>query len=123
VTMETIKIVSYDENKNYKVTEDNTHYHYDTSDNIIYLLQRLKRTKERVRFHWGDSKTGLDWGDIYDVTGTVNRSTGPIHSPILIHNSRSHGGHGISTHCIVKVTTSTKPHTVLYEHPNYHTKQ
>ncbi len=96
-------------------------YGEKTSDKMIQILYSLQLRKERVRFHWGNVVTGLDWGDDFDVKGTVSNSTGPARIPILIHNSRSTGGGAILTDCIVKIT-ATKSGRVIYQHPKYHTK-
>ena len=108
------------ETKQYTVTESGTAYHIETSQQMIELLERIREEGTRVRFHWGDVKTGKDWGDIYDVSGTIGRSIGNYKIPLLIHNSRSYGGGAILTHCIVKITTTRNPKITLYEHPNYH---
>lgn len=105
--------------RDYKVS-DGTYYFEETSDDMIRILEDIRKSGERVRFHWGDTATGLDWGDEYDVAGTIGRSTGPIKIPILIHNRRSTGGGGILTHCIVKIV-KTKGKGVIYIHPTYHT--
>lgn len=104
-----------------KVIND-TYYNEETTDKMIQILESLRSNKTRVRFHWEDTKTGLDWGDVYDVTGHISRSTGPKKIPILINNARSMGGGGILTHCIVKITTTRKPKKIIYQHPNYHQK-
>ena len=90
-----------------------------TPKKIKVLLETLYETQQRVRFHWGDIKTGKDWGDIYDVSGRIGRSTGINKIPLLIHNRRSLGGGAILTHCIVKITSSLGKH-LIYQHPKYH---
>lgn len=105
--------------KSYKKVSDGTCYYPDTSDEIIKLLEQIRKDNIRCRFHWGNTETGRDWGDTYDVTGTIGRSTGPIKVPLLIYNSRSTGGEGILTHCIVKIMT-TRGKKVLYQHSQYH---
>ena len=99
--------------------DNGTYYNTETPDSMIALLEKLRLSQTRVRFHWGDTKTGKDWGDIHDVRGRIGRSTGIIKIPILLYNRRSIGGTGILTHCIVKIVT-TKGKEVLYQHPNYH---
>lgn len=92
----------------------------ETEQHIKDIIVRLYLSKKRVRFHWGDTKTGRDWGDTYDVCGTVGRTSGIQKIPLLIHNSRSRGGGAILDHCIVKITESSGAKKVLYQHPNYH---
>ena len=101
---------------------DGTYYHIKTSPEMVELLERIRKGDTRVRFHWGDTITGKDWGDSYDVTGTLGRTTGPVKVPILLHNKRSMGGGAILTQCIVKITT-TQGKRVLYEHPLYHLEE
>ena len=100
---------------------DGTTYHHDTSMKIVRLLEHLRLTGQRVRFYWGDTKTGLDWGDTYGVAGTIGRSTGKMKVPLLIHNARSMGGGAILTHCIVRIRHANKQDGGdLYRHPDYH---
>lgn len=108
--------------KEYKVSEG-TWYHIDTPDEIIDVMDRARYSGKRLRFHWGDNATGLDWGKQYDVMGTIGRSTGHIKIPLLIHNKRSTGGTAILSDCCVKITETTKPHRILYQHQNYHIKE
>lgn len=103
----------------YKKLDNETCYHKETEDSLIELLERLRSNHIRLRFHWGNTKTGEDWGDDFNVCGTIGRSSGRIKIPILIHNIRSMGGGAILDHCIVKITES-KGKAVLYQHANYH---
>ena len=104
----------------YKVI-NGTHYDLYTSNKLVILLEDIRQSQTRVRFHWGNADTGLDWGDCHDVEGRIGRSTGPIKIPILLYNSRSVGGSAILTNCIVKIV-ETKGKRILYQHPYYHSK-
>lgn len=106
----------------YKIV-NGTYYHKETPDQVIEILEgsRLSYREKRLRVHYGDTKTGKDWMEQYDIMGYVGRSMGPIKIPLLIHNKRSMGGGGMLDHCIVKITETVKPHKVLYQHPKYHT--
>ncbi len=99
-----------------------TTYHTTTPQRVVDILERYRQghSDQRLKLHYGDTETGRDWMEIYGVTGYVGRSMGPIRIPILVHNSRSTGGGGILDYCIIKITETTKPHRVLYEHPLYH---
>lgn len=97
-----------------------TYYHIKTPIETAHLLERIRKDQTRMRLYYGDIETGRDWGEVFDVTGKIGRSTGPFNIPILLHNSRSMGGGAILTHCIVKIAES-RGGKVLYEHPNYHT--
>lgn len=109
--------------KTYKVSSSGMYYHDETTDEMIHILENIKNNHTRVRFHWGNTTTGEDWGDTYDVTGTIGRSTGAVKVPLLIHNARSMSGGAILTHCIVKITQSRNKNYVIYQHPLYHTKK
>jgi hypothetical protein len=98
---------------------DGITYHKKTSDEMVWILQTLRVNQTRVRFHWGDTETGKDWGDVNYVTGTIGNSMGPVKIPILIYSRRSTGGGGLLTHCIVKIT-ATQGGRVIYQHPKYH---
>jgi len=100
-----------------------TSYNVKTSDSMCQLLEKLRQDHTRVRFHWGNVKTGEDWGDIYDVAGTIGRSMGIYKIPLLIQTARSLGGGAILDNCIVKIELSAKPHTVFYQHPLYFIKK
>lgn len=99
---------------------DGTHYHPGTSEEIIRILERARKTDMRIRVHYGDVKTGQDWGDIYHVAGRVSRSIGPVKVPLLIANATSHGGDAMLDHCIVRIRyANRKEGGDLYRHPNY----
>lgn len=103
----------------YKVC-NGTYYNLDTDDAMVKRLENIRQSGQRVRFHWGDTATGEDWGERYDVMGTIGRSTGPVKVPLLIRTRRSTGGIHLLDNCIVKITTSVGKH-VIYQHPQYHT--
>lgn len=103
----------------YKVV-DGTFYHADTDDKIIEVLERVRANGTRITLEYGDTETGQGWGDLYDITGTIGRSTGPVKVPLLIHNKRSMGGGAILDNCIVSIITS-RGTGILYTHPTYKT--
>ena len=45
---------------------------------------------------------------------------GPLKVPLLIHNSRSHGGSALLDHCIVRIRGTGDKGRVLYQHPRYY---
>ena len=99
-----------------------TTYSEYASEKMVHLLETLRKDQTRVRFHWGNTGTGEDWGDEFDVKGTIGRSSGQMKVPLLIHNARSMGGGAILTDCIVKIT-NTKGGATIYQHPKYHIKR
>lgn len=95
-------------------------FHIDTPEKVCnVLLSACNSTRnQRLILRYGDTQTGRDWGEIYDTTGYVGRSTGTYKIPLLIPKSNSFGGGGILDHCIVRIYDA---HTkqVLYSHDNY----
>jgi hypothetical protein len=98
---------------------DGTFYSASTPTEVIQILERSRRTGERLRLHLGDATTGRDWLEEHDVTGRVGRSTGRIKIPLLLVSSRSHGGGGILDDSIVRIRAA-KGGAELYRHPLYH---
>ncbi|WP_018871480.1 hypothetical protein [Thioalkalivibrio sp. ALgr3] len=90
-----------------------------TPDGVKSALELARRRGVRVRLFFGDSATGRDWLEEWDVTGTVSRSLGPLKTPILIANRRSHGGGAILTRHVVRVI-EIESRRELYRHPDYH---
>lgn len=102
-----------------------TTYHDETPQAVVDTLERnrlLARngTPKRIKIHLGDAETGRDWCELYDVEGTIGRSTGRIKVPLMIHNRRSRGGPALLDHCIVRIRESSGARRVLYQHPDYH---
>jgi len=103
--------------KRYNVV-NGTSYDKETSETVIKVLETARNSGTRVKLHYGDTKTGRDWNDEYDVTGYIGRSHGKVKIPLLIHNKTSTGGGAILDDCIIKIKLS-KGGKVLYKHPNY----
>ena len=101
--------------KEYKVI-NGTFYNVKTSDKVINVLESCKRNNTRIILDYGDTETGISWGEDYDIIGTIGRSTGSIKVPLLIYNARSRGGGVILDHCIIGISES-KGKRVLYSHP------
>jgi hypothetical protein len=98
-----------------------TSYHAKTAPAVIDAIENARLRGWRIRVHYGDTVTGVDWMDVYDVTGRVSRSMGPVKVPILLANSRSHGGSEMLTHCIVRIRHASKKNGGdIYRHPQYH---
>jgi hypothetical protein len=87
--------------------------------NALTYAHANKRGR-RMRFYYGDVKTGLCWNDSYDVMGYVSNSTGETAGLILLNNRRSMGGGILLDHCIIRVDCTTT-RTTLYKHPDFHT--
>jgi hypothetical protein len=109
------------------IVRNGTYYHVRTAESVIQVLEMVRMDRTRIVIDLGHTEAkpnirpediGKSWGETYDTTGYVGRSTGPQKVPLLIYNSRSSGGGAISTENIVKITTARGGIT-LYEHPNY----
>jgi hypothetical protein len=80
----------------------------------------------RLSLNYGDTDTGEDWLDEWNMEGYINRSMGPMMSPILVANSRAHGGGAILDRCIVRIKLAARRRhggiscPDLYRHPTYH---
>ena len=104
------------ENKAYKIV-NGTAYRKDTPEDVIKILEFAMKNKERIRLFYGDTKTGKDWLQNFNTTGTIGRSTGQTKIPLLINNSRSQGGYAVLDNCIVKITIDKR---TVYQNPKYH---
>lgn len=89
----------------YNVTPDGIHYHPDTAPELVAVLERLRKSRARVRLFYGNPKTGRAWDEEHDVTGLIGNSTGDCKVPLIVH-TRSFGGPHLLDHCIVAVMTS-----------------
>lgn len=94
----------------------------ETPKRVAVLLNNLSMSQQRIRLVYGNTETGKDWLEEYDVIGTVGRSTGIKQIPLLINNSRSLGGGAILDHCILKIV-DVKSKRVLYQHEKYITPE
>lgn len=89
-----------------------------TPSRVATLLNNLSMSQQRIRLVYGDTNTGKDWLEEYDVIGTIGRSSGTKQIPLLIKTSRSTGGGAILDHCILKIV-DVKSKRVLYQHEKY----
>lgn len=113
----TIKTNSTGKVSTYKVYHE-VYYDQETPDDLIKLLHRLHESQTRFRVFYGDKETGRDWLEECDTMGRMGVSTGEIKIPLLIKNSRSWGGVGLLTHCILKLV-DLGTGNVLWQHPSY----
>lgn len=104
--------------KQYKVV-NGTSYDYRTPDEVVRVLEDARLNGTRLHISLGETSTGEDWLEEFDITGYVGRSMGPTKVPLLIANRRSLGGGAVLDHCIVRIRLSAG-RRVLYQHPNYH---
>lgn len=95
-------------------------YKEETPDEVIRIFEHARKNRTRLKICLGDTSTGRDWDELYDVTGYVGLSKGH-HAcfPLLVFNSNSLGGGLLMAECAVKIQES-KGKKVLYQHPTYH---
>jgi len=103
--------------KDYNVV-NGTSYHKETPIELVNILETIRIGGIRVKLHYGDTKTGVDWNEEFDVTGYIGRSTGQSKIPLLIYRKGTMGGSSILDHCILKIKLSNGG-KVLYKHPKY----
>lgn len=96
-----------------------TYYHRDTPAEVISVLEEARKSGTRIRLRYGDTKTGRDWLDEFDVEGRISRSMGPVEVPILLARRTSSGGPALLEHCIVKIRKTGKGGRIFYRHPKY----
>jgi len=94
----------------------NTYYHPKTPERVQEILESCSYTNKRVRLFFGDAAAGTDWGEEYDVTGTIERSMGSNPVWLLLPICRSFGGEEILDHCIVRILIDGRE---VYRHPLY----
>jgi hypothetical protein len=92
-------------------------YNPETLEKVKQILESRLHNGSRLRLFFGDNKTGKDWEEEWGVMGYIGKSTGWKPILLLVNNSRSMGGAGILTHCIVKITENGY---TLWQHENYH---
>jgi hypothetical protein len=94
-------------------------YDKNTPEEIKAILERYLHTDKRIRLYYGNIETGQDWEEEFYTQGYIGKSTGTKPILILVNNTRSYGGGGILTGCIVKITENG---WTIYQHKNYHHK-
>ena len=99
---------------------DGTTYNDKTPIAVATLLESIRKSGKRCTLSYGDSETGRDWLEEYDIAGTIGRSTGSMKIPLMIATRRSSGGLGILDHCIVRIRIGE---TAVWQHAKYHTGQ
>lgn len=99
--------------KKYKKV-NGTSYSTKTNKKVVDILEQCRINRTRIILDYGDTKTGISWNEIHDITGYVSRSTGSSKIPILVYNSRCYGGFAILDDCIIGIKTS-KGKNVLYK--------
>lgn len=90
----------------------------DTPKKARTLLEQYRKSRAKVRVFYGDTKTGRDWMEEYDMVGHIGRSGGSMKIPLLISEGE-HGGLGLLDSCIVRMI-DVETRKEVYCHPRYH---
>lgn len=94
-----------------------TWYNPGTHPEVKRQLELARNGRYRIRIEYGDAETGRAF-DERGIAGTVSRSMGPLKTPLLIARRGSHGGQGILSADIVKIS-ATPGGVTLWQHENY----
>lgn len=106
------------------------HYHIDSDMRVMQRLDILYTLNHdtpgwdkvfRVRLWYGDPGTGRLWGDI--ESGYIDKSTGSMPIPLIVHRLGSYGGLAISTDNILRIDRADKVNgkrQVFYNVHNIH---
>ena len=102
--------------RTYKISANGMWFNIQTPDKVVEEIDKANISQSKIFMRYGDGVTGKDWMDEYDVCGKVGCSTGVIRIPLILTTSRSRGGCGILTHCIVRLMVNGRE---VYRHPEY----
>lgn len=99
-----------------------------TPRKVQSILERAYKDESGsiLRIFTGDTQTGRDWCNEYDVIGHIGRSNGSTKVPLLIERlyspsrgySKAHGGAAILTDCILRII-DVESCVELYRAANY----
>lgn len=95
-----------------------TWFDQETPVAVRRVIERYRKSGDKLRIYYGETSTGRDWMDENDVIGFVGRSTGMMKIPLLIEDGEN-GGSGMLDHCIVKMQDGNTG-KVLYQHAKFH---
>ena len=92
-------------------------YHEETPEPLIRELERARIARRRIKIYLGDPKTGKNWNEENDTTGTIGLSRGHhARYPILLETVRSSGGGTLMDDRILKLKVEGR---TVYTHPNF----
>ncbi len=98
---------------------EDLYFDRNTDEDVAIVLNRLYRSKRRVKIYYGDKESGRNWNEVFDVFGYVGRTWGTKKAPILVYSKRSYGGGLISTGSILAIRESSINGSFLYEHSKF----
>jgi hypothetical protein len=79
-----------------------------TCERLAQELSRLYKSRARITLDYGNTDTGESWSEIYDISGRIGRSMGPVKVPLLIARRGSTGGGAISVKSILSIRFANK---------------
>lgn len=100
------------------IGDTETWFSTETAPEVRRVLERYRKSGSTIRIFYGDSATGRDWLEEFDMVGTIGRSMGPMRVPLLIAQGENGGG-ALLTGSIVRLVDVYSGKTV-YVHPKYH---
>ena len=89
----------------YKVI-NGTSYDKNVPQRLIDVLENCRANNTRIVIDYGDTESGISWGEVNDIVGYIGRTTGSNKVPILLYNSCSNGGTCISVDRILTIKES-----------------
>lgn len=101
---------------NLKLKKMNTVYKEVIPTKLKNVIENCINNRIRIKVNLGDTETGKSWNEEHDTTGYIGRTTKGY--PILIYNSRSHGGSLLMCENILKIQT-TNGGQILYKVENF----
>jgi hypothetical protein len=94
-----------------------TWFSFSTPTKVRNIIEKYRKEGGRLRVFYGDTQTGLDWLDEYEVMGEVRRSMGLMQIPLLIGKGED-GSSGMLDSCIVRILDADTREE-LYRHKKY----
>jgi hypothetical protein len=102
-----------------KLGDKATWFDARTPKKVQRVLEEARKSKSRLRIFYGDTDTGRDWMEEFDMVGRVSRSTGTMKIPELRSAAAADSSPTLRTHCIVRII-KVKTGEECYRHKTYH---
>jgi hypothetical protein len=107
------------------MNKDRVFYHFayfpsETPQSLLDAVWLAYQLDLRCRVWIGDTTTGEGSLDEFEVLGTIGRSTGPLHVPLLVEEGDD-GGPELYSDLIVRIDVEVGvTWFTLYQHPTFH---
>lgn len=101
------------------ILEENKLKEYPVTEKLFNVLERFRQNRRRVRI-WYCSEDGKAWNEEYEVTGTIERSTGENYKiPLLISSRKSFSGPELNVGIIGRID-DIEDRTTVYKRDNFY---